>query len=282
MNKIFEKIENKCGLKIIDKEEIESVRTGKIFRIIDNNGQNWAIKITDRDQVWGDIYFYEKLAGKNIVKVPKVIFFEKIDGEYVIVMEWLEGNEGIEVDYKLGRDIGEKLFKIHQIEVGGCGQKKENGWEYKSWDEFLRIVSADRFRIIEQTKINKNIKAKIGKKFDEGLVLANSFSDVCLCHGDVGMDNMMFVNGKLDGLIDTGWIVGGDGLTDVAYLINGQYRNKEFINGVCDSYGITKSDPRLVFYQTMQFLGKVDYYTKAGKNDRLITTIDNLIELVNR
>ena len=42
--------------------------------------------------------------------------------------------EGVLVEnrnYELGKDIDEKMHKIHEIRVDGCGQRNSQGWQNK-------------------------------------------------------------------------------------------------------------------------------------------------------
>jgi len=279
MKTIFDRIEQVCGFEIVDRERIQGARTGIVYKIIDGDGKVWAVKITKREQIWGDVYFYEKIRKTDICVVPEVIFFKKINKNFVMVTEWLSGNSGERQDCELGKDIGEKMYKIHKIRVDGCGQRNDLGWQYKNWNQFMKKACKNNIDAIAKLGCKEETKAVVLKKYKEGLASLGKV-ELGLCHGDLGMDNMIIKDNLMFGLIDTGWIVGGDGLTDIAYLINGQYENKEFVDGLMSGYGEVDEN-KLVFYRLLAWLGKINYNLTIGNEKKYKRISGEIIKLVS-
>jgi len=279
MKNIFDKIEKVCKFEIIDQERIQDVRTGVVYKITDNGGKVWAVKITPREQIYGDVYFYEKIRKTNICVVPEVIFFEKVGKKYVMVMEWIKRDVVEKLDFDLGKDIGEKIRKIHEIKVNGCGQRDGKGWQYSSWDEFMKMAWENNIKNIENLNCEEKFKKTVLEKCEKGLGNLEKVEPK-LCHGDLGIDNMIIRKNELFGLLDTGWIVGGDGLTDIAYLVNGRHNNKNFIDGLRSGYGRIDED-NLVFYRLLTWLGKIDFYLRTNKEEKYKRTSREIVRLAD-
>ena len=276
---IFNEIEKVCKIKICKKKKIQGARTGTVYKITDSKDRTWAIKITPRKQIKGDVYFYKKVSSRKICEVSEVIFFEKIDKNYVMVSSWLEGESVENMDYKLGNDVGKKLRKIHEMKVEGCGQKNSKGWQYKNWKEFLRANGERTGQVINRLPRSNDMKKMMFDKYKKGLAKVDKVDPV-LCHGDLGKDNMVLKNNKLFGLIDTGWIVGGDGLTDIAYLTNNQSDNQDFVNGLIEGYGdLNIDDDRFVFYRLFLWLGKINYNISIGNEEKYRKISDKIVDL---
>src|SRR5215471_8969974 len=84
------------------------------FKIV-NNSKQFFLKVNSATEFPG-LFDKEKnglelFISKNIIRVPKVILCEQIDGQQILLLEWIE--EGLKTK-TFWRMFGEQLANLHQ------------------------------------------------------------------------------------------------------------------------------------------------------------------------
>lgn len=187
-----------------------------------NNSQEYVLKLYPSyiDKSSESLFLKQASEAKKDTNTPKV--FEEAD-DY-IVMEYLSGsgderNLSENQKHALYRNIGAKLSIINSIVTTGFGYYEENQWHYNSWDEFILTILDSAIRTIHKKK--PEMISKLIKKNTSNLAhLIKWEKEPMLLHGDPHINNFIYDSDlNISGVIDPGWIRGGDPLIDLAQVL---------------------------------------------------------------
>ena len=186
-------------------------------------------------------------------------------------MDWLEGGHQVTDLRGVGQQVGRLMREIHTVAVDGAGARGQNTWEFPDWHTLVEVqVDRDSMEIsrFEDAQAYKAFYLAIVDEFVRlGRLQPNqSF----LLHGDLGLDNIIVDNNRVVGLIDAGWLVGGNPLMDVSYLMNSRLGVGEGMRGLLEGYGITGLDEEhdAMILRLYQWLGKLIHFSSTGQRER--------------
>lgn len=246
-------------------------RAGELFRMRFGD-RFFALKLYDYGY-FNDLYLYRALAATK-VPVPLIHGYDEspdLVGKPWILMDWLEGSHHVTDLRAVGRQVGRLMREIHTVAVDGAGARGQNTWEFPDWHTLVEVqanrdyVEISRF---EDAQAYKGFYLTIVDEFVRlGRLQPNqSF----LLHGDLGLDNIIVANNTVAGVIDAGWIVGGNPLMDVSYVMNSRLAVGEGMRGLLEGLGISGLDEYhdVKILRLYQWLGKLIHFSSTGQREK--------------
>ena len=153
-------------------------------RVCNFPGEKWAIERAWEQDVPAPLVLAVDMS-KSLVPVP------------YMVVERLPGKRVYESTPDMCRELGEVLSKIHAVKTVGYGKVDANGIGSKS--DWKANIDMKRSMLPELAKIDPSLAVRAESVYDD---LENCPQPSCLVHGDYGLHNMLFIDGKLTGLFD--------------------------------------------------------------------------------
>ncbi len=178
-------------------------------------GERWAIERAREQGVPAPQVLAVDMS-KSLVPVP-----------YMIV-EHLPGKRVNESTPDMCRELGEVLSRIHAVKTVGYGKVDENGIGRKT--DWKANMDMKRSMLPALAKTDSSLAVRAESVYDN---LENCPQPPCLVHGDYGLHNMLFSDGKLSGLFDF------TGRSDSAHYDIGDLflRAPDFITHFEEGYG---------------------------------------------
>ncbi len=156
----------------------------------------------------GEKWATERACEQNL-PVPRVLAVDMskslVPVPYMIV-ERLPGKRVNESTPEMCRELGEMLARIHAVKTVGYGKVDENGIGPKA--DWKANIEMKRSMLPALAKIDRSLAKRAESVYDD---LENCPQPPCMVHGDYGLQNMLFTDGKLSGLFDF------SGISDSAY-----------------------------------------------------------------
>ncbi len=147
-------------------------------------GEKWAIERAWGQSIPAPLVLAVDMS-KSLVPVP-----------YMIV-ERLPGKRVYESTPEMCRELGEVLARIHAVKTVGYGKVDENGIGPKA--DWKANIDMKRGMLPGLAKIDPALALRAESIYDD---LENCPQPPCMVHGDYGLQNMLFIDGKLSGLFD--------------------------------------------------------------------------------
>lgn len=246
-------------------------RAGELFRVRFGD-RFFALKLYD-DGYFNDLYLYRALATTTI-PIPLIHACDQsrdLVGKPWVLMDWLEGNQQITDLRAIGQQVGRFMREIHTVAVDGAGARGQNTWEYPDWHTLVDVQAGrDRAQIsrFEDSQANKAFYLAIVDEFAR--IGRSQPNQPFLLHGDLGPDNIIVDNNQVVGLIDAGWIVGGNPLMDLSYVMNSRLGAGEGMCGLLDGYGMSglAQHHDVVILRLYQWIGKLIHFSSTGQRER--------------
>jgi fructosamine-3-kinase len=147
----------------------------------------------------GEKWAIERVREKG-VPAPRVLAVDmsksSVPVPYMIV-ERLPGKRVSESSPEMCRELGEVLARIHAVKTVGYGKVGETGIGPKV--DWKANIDMKRSMLPALAKIDPSLVVRAESVYDD---LENCPQPPCLVHGDYGLHNMLFSEGKLSGLFD--------------------------------------------------------------------------------
>ncbi|MBU0975368.1 MAG: aminoglycoside phosphotransferase family protein [Patescibacteria group bacterium] len=188
--------------------------------------------------IFFDLLVENKIPSPEVIKYDTTLEIVPFEYQIITFIEHDQTYSDKDVE-RMGNVYGKVLRKIHLIKTRGFGQpKSKNAWINASWGEALqRAYLQSKFLEVKNSIYSKAKIAEIESFFtNNNLAISQPF----LIHSDVGINNVLFRIGKssieVAAVIDSGSLISGDPLFDIAMLIND---DDKFSNATIDSYGLS-------------------------------------------
>lgn len=242
---IKEVIENTVGMS---KDKVLFLKADKC---------NYYLKISTNQEIVKEVTNYQFLT--DVINVPKIYEFEKVDDTYYLLMSEIKGKMLYEL---LVDDIEDTIItyasvlkQLHSVSIEKYPIEFDLISEVKSIKERLSTIDLDNFEF-------ENQQQGIEKTYEKLLEYFPKERDIVLCHGDYCMPNIIV--DKHFGLIDMARARLDDRYQDIALAlrslkfnienINKEY-TQEYENLFLNTYGIDEIDEqkRIFYYLLDEF-----------------------------
>ena len=172
---------------------------------------------------------------------------------HYMVTERLPGRQVNESTPEMCRAVGEMLSRIHKVKTVGYSRLDENGTGIKA--DWSANISAKRSILPELAKIDASLAKRAESVYDD---LEKLPQQPCLVHGDYGLHNMLFSEGKLTGIFDF------SGKSDSSYYDIGDIllRAPDVIAHVEKGYGKSFDYHLALLYAAANASGKLPFMHK--------------------
>lgn len=219
----------------MDKNSLEEAQKiartlfGSTFKRVQRGRNNWVFNsgnlilvIPRHERVKGygiRVAAMKKFASENIpvpliidyspqtAESPEYLITKKIDGTNVNLSK-LISSERDQVHYS----SGEILSKIHAIFSANYGRFNENLLaNLTSWRQFTNAFFDESLRRLKKTPVLWEKYAKLlMREYEIGKSLIDDFRDPHFLHSDFHLNNLLFNNLKVVGVLDTDMVTSGD------------------------------------------------------------------------
>lgn len=234
-----EEIKDKELLKLIDTSTLVKNNIGhsntNVYEVKLNDGHDAILKVqylSNRNDLYDEYVRIKWL--QNKCKVPKLYYYNEIDGTKYLLMQKLLGIPAYKTD-DYAFKIGKFLRNIHDIDISDCT------FNQNSVEVLLNKVLENIDIVTEQVQ---ETYPNMDRESIIFFIKNNVPSDKVLVHGDYSLPNILIdENGEI-GTIDLGDLSISTKYFDFYYLKKSMIRNKkinqfeELLNG----YGIDKLD----------------------------------------
>jgi len=208
--------------------------TDEKYHIIDNRGNQMILRLSDLNHYDRKVMQFEALhllksLGLNI---PHPIDLGVTDGKVYLLLTYLEGQPAIEQihqlnqeeHYLLGKEAGQMLKKIHQIERSSD----------PTWFNRYQLKMAKKIKRFMQTDIDLPYKEKIVSYLSKNMHHLKD-AKITLTHGDFHLGNMVIHKGHL-GIIDFDKMEYQDSMDDFKPFCWNTRISPSFQSGLIDGY----------------------------------------------
>lgn len=205
---------------------------------ISTPGEHLVLKLAPESDLSGEIFFY-RTANAQQLPTPRVIHAD-VTRSLVPCMYALESYLGgmsaarIADAYMLraaARQLGRTLRRMHRIGVPGFGRPSAGRWPTQSWRATLTTMhAASGAAVYGSIVFNAEQWAAVRAATLDSPLL--DVEEARLIHGDLRPERVVCTVGEhvqLEGLVDPGPLVGGDGMYDLACGLAGAH---------ADSFGV--------------------------------------------
>ncbi|CAM2701483.1 unnamed protein product [Rotaria socialis] len=225
--------------------KIDSSKISSEFKLSsDGNGMSYFPMHRPEHQAW----VLELL--KNEQVCPKLLALNS-EKNYLIE-SYKSGQDWNEFSPEICKELGEFLHVLHSIEMKKFGYMSEQPGVgvYSSW---LKMFEADFHNLTEDQYPLKEIYLSMVPYLTE-------FNNPVLVHGDISSENIRVLNGHLNGVIDYGDCVCGDGLYDIGQFLLFAKAEWKYVDAIAQGYKLsngakswTKSEKQCIRFYACYF-----------------------------
>ena len=218
-------------------------------------GKDVVLKYSSRFEVYEEAKIYQWLKGK--LPVPEVLFCEKIEDIYYLVVSYEKGVMMQEDIFLDGKENGivryaQLIAKIHQVDPTGFPFQHDLAYKLKKVRDTVSKHEAKtqyferEYRNWSPEKMLLRLESLSG--FEEDLVF---------CHGDVCMPNFLYDHHELSAVLDVSGAGINDRYLDLSIAIRtlrynleatNQTMTKQDVQLFLDTYGYSFDKRRFEFY----------------------------------
>jgi fructosamine-3-kinase len=244
-------------------------RTGSVHKLRFGE-KTYSLKIYEKGNYYGDLAF-SVASQDHGLPVPTVHSYDD-SGSVIslpwIVRDWIESEQSDPKPYRLGESIGFCLQKIHAIPVDGAGAFEKNGWQFEKWTEFIASTTQAALKSARSLPEDEPFKRTLKTVALEAEKLSSVLPGTSLLHGDLNLENILYDNSEVRGLIDTGWCIGGDPILDIATFLNSSKVTTDHEAGFRKAYGKKMPDEYLLsVFRMFLLLDKLQHNHRIGSTE---------------
>lgn len=218
-------------------------------------GQDVVLKYSPRLEVYEEAQIYKWLKGK--LPVPDVLFCEKVDDVYYLIVSYEKGVMMQDDIFSDGKEKGivryaDLISKIHQVDPTGFPFQHDLAYKLKKVRDTVAKHEA-KTQYFEREYKNWSPEKMLSRLES----LSGFKEDLVFCHGDVCMPNFLYDQHKLSAVLDVSGAGINDRYLDLSIAIRTLRYNLEAMNEIMtkqdvklflDTYGYTFDERRFEFY----------------------------------
>lgn len=209
---ITDLVEKELNCKVLDISVIGKGASANVYKVKINTFPNCiAVKSSDYPQVIFDEYNkINFISSKVDCKLPKLYFFNEINGKGFLGMELIEGVEASQKNLifkrnkrKLANEIVDNLIKIHSVHNDKYGPI--DNAVYNSWYEYYENFAKETVSFTNNSDVSDTVKKAVNTAYEKlPKIIGNDKNNATLSHGDYWLPNFIIdtKNISLKGVID--------------------------------------------------------------------------------